>query len=169
LVLYIANEQDVIIASMRGSLVQDQRSIENLLDIRLFSPVELPVLIIDRATTLIQYRRRGLSAVMRCLFIRACKDSHVKNIVITVNDGVSRIPHLKELGFVFEKADTSKRDQIFFNNTSDVLFGALHCSRFPGAEEIALKNLKTPLIHFSFDEQLEDQLIKYLGKTMPLT
>lgn len=168
LVFYIENEKGNAVSSMRGLLVDDERSVEKVLDISLNTPVSFPALIIDRTTTLIQYRQRGFSAVLRYFLIRNCINSSVRNIITTVNDGVSRIPHLKEIGYIFEKADISNRRKVLFENTSDVLFGVLPHTHFSLAAKIAAKNLKTPLSFFTIDNQIIERMSNYLGQNMPI-
>lgn len=163
LVFYVENDQKQAVSSMRALKLFRIRDIEKVFDITLHTTIELPVLIMDRATTLVQYRRRGFSAAIRYLMIKSCINSPIKNIAATVNAGVSRIPHLKELGYTFEAADISHRKQLLFQNTSEVILGKLHHSRFVEASSIAVKKLKTPLSFFEFEKSHLNAINTYLN------
>ncbi|WP_421753070.1 hypothetical protein [Croceimicrobium sp.] len=149
LILYLTNQNEIPISSIRLSMAFHKKQIEGLFDIRLLQNLEYPMLLLDKLTTAPEYRGRGLSAAMRYFILKSAVNSDVHNIAFTINDGVSRKAHLLELGFHLVKADLSHRLNTTFQNETDVLFGYLPQSQFQNAAKIALQNLKTPWSEFS--------------------
>lgn len=150
-----------MISSMRGSIIQTKEKLEALLDIKIHQNLAPPVLMFDKLTTDINYRRKGLSGVLRYIFIEACIQSNIQNILFTINDGASRIPHLKEIGFQFYEADLSHRQNSTFKNTSAVLIGVLPHKDFISAASIAKANLKQNLNTFTIDANAITTLHNY--------
>ncbi|MEM9887215.1 MAG: hypothetical protein AAF849_15080 [Bacteroidota bacterium] len=132
-ILFIENDSGKIISSMRAKVLTKKKSVEAKFDIRMHDRLELPALILDRACTDIRYRGHRLSAILRHLFISACLDTDVKNILTTVNAGAKRIPVMESVGYRFQEADTSHRTNNVFKNNSKVLLGNIHRSIFPQA------------------------------------
>jgi hypothetical protein len=163
LIFIMENATGEAVSSMRALLVHQPKDIETVFDISLDFDIALPALIMDRSTTLVSYRRRGFSAIFRFLMIKSCIDSPVQNITATVNEGVSRIPHLQTLGYVFRLADISQREQEVFVNASNVLIGVLHHSRFSEAAVIAERNLRTPLSYCQMEDSLLPDIHAYLN------
>ena len=124
----------------------------------------------DCAVTDIRHRRGGMIAVFRYLFIKASIATGIGNIACTINDGASRIPQLRTIGFEIEKADVSHRKASKYQNSSDVLLATLHQSRFPSALEIAFNDLKTPMSAFELDNAFMLELQEMmLPRTVSLT
>lgn len=146
LVLYIENDLGEVISSMRGILAKSRTDINQILDIDISDKVEYPIFLIDRLTTDISYRRKGLSGIFRYLYIEACLNvKGISNIGFTINDGASRIDRLKRIGFNFERADLSIRKGDYYQNTSDVLLAILNRTYFENAKQIAKADLKIDL------------------------
>jgi hypothetical protein len=157
-ILYIQHPLGEIISSMRGSIANDAQQIEKQYDIQLQIELEYPCLLIDKSTTDIHYRGMGLTGILRLLLIEASAKSVIQNIVITVNDGVSRIPHLKAMGFQFSKADISHRTKSIYANATDVLFARLHRSTFTKALVLTNKRYRTKLNNMEMAKEVLDKL-----------
>jgi hypothetical protein len=144
-VLYIENSANQVISSMRGVTCDSVAELECLLDISVERSLKLPILALDKAVTCIHHRRLGLIAILRSILLEAAKNAGVGCIAITINEGASRIPHLKEIGFEFEEADLSKRTDSDFNNSTKVFFAVLHRDSFEQAINVAKNSLECGL------------------------
>lgn len=136
-VVYVEDLAGEAISCMRAMKVNSTEEIESLFDIKIHSRLYHPILTLDKATTLSGFRRQGLTGILRHHFLEAAIIDDVQHIVFTVNDNVSRIPFLKELGFTFESADITHRLGGVFNNSCKVLFGVLNRQQFQTALEIS--------------------------------
>jgi len=163
LVLYIEDDLGNPISSMRGIYVESAEEIEALFDISINGKLEFPMFLIDRLTTDIKFRRQGLSGVFRYIYIDACLKSKVKNIAFTINDGASRIPRMKKIGFTFERADLSKRQKSVYNNTSDVLLAMLGKEKFKYAQEVAKDDLKIDLNSVEIEDGFYEAFASFLA------
>lgn len=156
MILYIESDHGTAISSMRGLLVNSLCELEKLFDVTINKSLEFPLLVIDRSTTLLNHRGHGLSAVLRFLFIKQALGSKIKNIASTINNGVSRIPQLKKIGYELEYADTSQRKKVIYENSSEVLLAILNYTFFQRAIEVAKDSLD--LSSYQIDSEIYTEL-----------
>jgi len=142
LILLLETSDEKLISSIRLSISEEHKGLEDLFDIRLQQKLSGPILLLDKLTTLPNYRRLGLSALLRYHILHFASASDIKHIAFTINNGVSRMAHLLELGFNLQKADISHRKTERYQNESDVLLGVLDASNFEQARDIAFTKLQ---------------------------
>ena len=149
IVLYVEDDFGQALSSMRSIKVDDAPTLEALFDIRLPAGIEFPVLAMDRLVTLIDYRRMRLTGNMRQLMLQACLNAELPNLVITIQEGASRIEFLTVMGYRFEPADVSHRTTSSFKNSSQALFGCLNHLNYPQALAHNESILKVPMESFT--------------------
>ncbi len=168
LVLYIENEQGLVISSMRARVIYEKISVENEFDIRIKGHLTLPALILDRASTDISYRGHRLTAIFRHCFIKACLNSSVQNILTTVNEGALRIPIMESVGYQFSEADISHRTNSVYDNKTKVLLGKIPRVLFPKAARVSKEILKYDLRTFQIEDDFNHRLSEYMNRKIEI-
>jgi hypothetical protein len=92
-----------IVATMRATLVTDQKTIVQHLDASWPSAVPFagPVLVLERAATAPTFQRLGLNSLLRYCFIKMAQSAGVKLVAGTVYQGASRIRLMESIGYQF--------------------------------------------------------------------
>lgn len=166
LILAVESPEGELVSSIRLSISEDQKGLEQLFDIRLQQKLNGPILLLDKLTTLPNYRRLGLSALLRYHILHFATASDIRHIAFTINYGVSRMAHLLELGFNLQKADISHRQTELYQNDTDVLLGTLHASNFKLASELAFQNLRQPFQNLEFTQQDEAGIQRFKQRAL---
>lgn len=166
LILAVESPEGDLVSSIRLSISEDCKGLEQLFDIRLQHKLSGPFLLLDKLTTLPNYRRLGLSALLRYHILNFAKSSDIRHIAFTINYGVSRMAHLLELGFNLQKADISHRQNELYQNDTDVLLGTLNTSNFKLASELAFKNLSKAYQNLEIAEQDVECIQGYMQRVV---
>ncbi len=155
--LILENEEKQIISTLQGKILTTKAELEKFFDISLntsFSFPIFPTFTIGKASTFLEYRGLGYTAIMRILFLKACLNSEIQSISSTMQADASRIPLLKQMGYFIEEADVSHRKNSHFNNTSAVLFNLLHKQNFVEAIAVAKDKIITPISAIEIPDEL---------------
>ena len=163
LVLFIRDADGQAVASLRAILLHANEELETLFDIRLNSAMPLPILAMDRLVILSSQRGKGLSSVFRCCLYGACTRSEIMTIAFTINEGLSRIPFQKKLGYQFEPADISHRSDSPYDNEGGILLAHLEHNSFKQAYEVSSENLIVDLATVSLQEGFNQKVEQYLS------
>lgn len=157
-VICIRNAKEELISSMRLTLHFSSDSLFRLFDVGVGKDTAFPIIAIDRATTLQSYRRHGLTNLLRYFALLAFEHSESNLIAFTINEGASRIPVLRKMGYEFELADVSHRTASPYQNTSRVLLATLHKDRLATAKQVSRSQIKQDGLSVKVPSGLLDDL-----------
>ncbi|KAA3606887.1 MAG: hypothetical protein DWQ06_00850 [Calditrichaeota bacterium] len=156
IVLFVEDESGNAISTLKGVKVTNIEELEKVFDIKIHSDLEFPVFVFEKLATAFEFRRNGISRILRIIFFEYCLKSKIKNITLTAQEDASRIKLLKKMGYKIEIADISQRKITSFDNSSRAVFAVLNCNSFERAIEVNKQDFD--LKKFEFDESVKTLL-----------
>lgn len=166
LIIYLETKSGEAISSIRINHTRDPRFLEELFDLRLQEPIEVPILLLDKLTTTPAYRGMGISSILRYHLLESASKSPLKSLAFTINEGVSRQALLSEIGFVFRKADLNHRKREVYKNESPVLLGLLNHLQFSTAVRVSKENLPSLASAILFKSENRHLLQSFIGSSL---
>lgn len=151
----VAKNDDQIVSTMRGEVIQDRSLLEKKLECPwdFEFPLEMPVLLLSRAATCSSYRSAGLNLVLRYWFLRLAVKHGVRSVVGTFVSGSPRENTLREMGYQFFENKLGWQ-QSTYRSLRPVTVAALDLqTQGDQALRYCLERVRESLYEYAFDEK----------------